>query len=128
MVKEIVICSIIIASIFALDYTTQNYTKNNINEVIEGLNNLQEDIRNNENKDKMEQKINYIKDNWSDMEEKFSYFLEHDELEKVDTEVKGLSSYIETGENNLALAEIEKAIFILEHIKEKNSFTLANVF
>jgi len=62
------------------------------------------------------------------MEERFSYFLEHDELEKVDTEVKGLSSYIETEENNLALAEIEKSIFILEHIKEKNSFSLENVF
>ena len=128
MIKELLIIIIIIVSIFTLDSITQSYTENNIDEIIRGLNNLQDDIRNNENKEKMEEYISTIKNRWTEMEVKFSYYLEHDELEKVDTEVNGLSSYIETCENNLALAEIEKTIFILEHIKEKNTFTLGNVF
>jgi len=61
MIKEIVICTIIIVSIFTLDFVTQNYTEKNIDKIIIGLEKLQEDIKNGEDKEKMQEDINNIK-------------------------------------------------------------------
>ena len=47
MTKELIICVIIIALIFAGDIVTQNYTKKAVEEATQGLNELQERLRGN---------------------------------------------------------------------------------
>ena len=55
-------------------------------------------------------------------------YIEHDELEKVETELTGLRAYIEKEEYYEALPEIDKSAYILEHIKDKSALNLKNIF
>ena len=57
-----------------------------------------------------------------------AYFIEHDELEKVETNLTNIKTYIEVEDLNMAITSIDEADFILEHIKEKNAFNLENIF
>ena len=57
-----------------------------------------------------------------------AYFIEHNELEKVETNLTNIKSYIEEDELDMAISSIDEAEFILKHIKEKNSFNLENIF
>lgn len=127
MVKELFICVIIIISIFSLDIFTQNYTKTSMNTIIEHLSNLKTDILE-ENKENIKNKVEKIDSDWENMHDKLAYYIEHDELEKVDTAIVTMKSYIETEDFPSAIVELEEGKFILEHIEEKNSFNLQNIF
>lgn len=127
MLKETIICIIIIVTIFTLDFVTQGYTEERIDLVTEKMEKLEKYIEEN-NKEEMTNTINDINTTWDNSKKYFSYYLEHDELEKVDSELKEINSYIQTENNDESMAKIKKTIFILEHIKDKNSFSLKNVF
>ena len=62
------------------------------------------------------------------MKNNMSYFIEHDELEKVENNFTGLKSFIETQENAEAINELDKGVFTLKHIEDKNSLNLRNIF
>jgi len=127
MLKETIICILIILLIFTFDFITQKYTENKIEVIIKKLESLEDVIKEN-NIEKNQNKINDINKSWEKIEKTLSYFLEHDEIEKIGTGLKLLTSFINSGEVNLSLSEIEKTIFILKHIEEKNSFSLENIF
>ena len=127
MLKEIIICIIIIASIISLDVFTQNFTEKTVSEISEDLNSLKQIILN-ENIEKMKKKANNIYNNWEDKNGKLAYFIEHDELEKVSNCLVETKSYIETKNYTDAIAELEEGIFVLKHIQEKNAFNLKNIF
>lgn len=127
MVKELFICVIIIISIFSLDIFTQHYTETSMNTIIEQLSNLKIDILE-ENKENIKNKVEKIDSDWKNVHDKLAYYIEHDELEKVDTAIVTMKSYIETKDFSSAIAELEEGKFILEHIEEKNSFNLENIF
>ena len=74
------------------------------------------------------EKIEEIYDNWKNRYKKLAYYIEHDELEKVDTQLTGVKSYIEMEEFSETVPELDKAIFILEHINNKNIVNLKNIF
>ena len=57
-----------------------------------------------------------------------SYFIEHDELEKVETNLVGLNSFIDMRDEKEAVAELNRAIFVLKHIEDKNNLNLRNIF
>ena len=67
-------------------------------------------------------------ENWKDYFEKLAYYIEHNELEKVETNLTSLKSYLETEQYHDAANELDKAEFVLKHIEDKNSFNLMNIF
>lgn len=129
MYKELIISLLIVISIFILDYTTQKYTDFAINDAIYDLKTLQESLKK-ENPDN--EKV--IKDatekykKWLDYHERLAFYIEHNELEKVETNYVTGKSFIENAKYEDAMSEIEKTIFVLEHINEKYSINLANIF
>ncbi len=127
MFKETVICIIIIISIVCLDLFTQNYTKQSVETITKELSSIKEEMTL-ENKEKTKEKIDELNKNWKDMHDKLAYYIEHDELEKVDTAIVNMKSYFETEDFSSASAELEEGKFILEHIEDKNSFNLQNIF
>ena len=127
MFKELVICIIIVLSISILDIFTQNYTKNSINIVTEQLSELKNYILE-EKKENIKDSIENIDKDWEKRYSKLAYYIEHDELEKVNTSIVLMKGYIETDDYSSAIAELEEGKFVLEHIQEKNSFNLKNVF
>lgn len=65
---------------------------------------------------------------WQEKHDKLAYFIEHDELEKVETELIVIKSYIETEDYEESISELDKGVFILKHIEDKYAFNLQNVF
>lgn len=126
MLKEIIISIMIIVIIFSLDFLTRSYTDESIKQTTIMLDSLKEKIKNGE--DSTNKNIEELIDSWWNKRKKLSYFIEHDELEKVDTNLTNLKSYIEVSDYDMAINSIDEAKYILEHIKQKNSFSLANVF
>lgn len=126
MFKEIMISIIIIILIFSLDIITQTYTKESILETSSELASLKEEIKRQNNN--LNDNIDDVSKNWEKRRAKLSYFIEHDELEKVETNLTNIKSFIEEAEFDMAISSIDEAEYILEHIKEKNAFNLENIF
>ena len=136
MKKEIIISIIVITMVIIGNIVTQNNTKKTVAKLNEKLANLKNSlidvIDDNKKKDenylKYKEKSSDIRNRWDEMQELLSFYIEHDELEKVETNLTGLRSFIESKEYSDALAELDKTVFVLRHIEDKNKFNLQNVF
>lgn len=131
MIKEAVISIIIVISILFGNYRTQDYTKESVNKLSEGLMNLRGELikeEENINEKNAKDKVDEIYKNWKERHDKLAYFIEHDELEKVETNLISLKSYIETKEYKDSVNELDKGEFILKHIEEKYAFNMQNIF
>lgn len=127
MFKETVTCIIIIVLIVCLDLFTQNYTKQSVETITEELALIKEEMTLG-NKEKTKEKIDELNQKWKEKHDKLAYYIEHDELEKVNTSLVKIKSYIEIEEYNEAIPEITECKYILEHIKEKQRLKIINVF
>ena len=65
---------------------------------------------------------------WDKKSETLAYYIEHDELEKVNTEIAKIKADIETNNEKIAIENLERCIFVLEHIKDKNLIKIVNIF
>ena len=129
MYKELIISIVILVLIFSLDYFTQKYTDNAVKEISDEVSKIQEEIKKEEiDNEKAKKDINRIYEKWLKKHDTLAYFIEHNELEKVETEFTAGKSYIESKQYYDALCDLEKTVFILEHINEKYSFNLENIF
>jgi len=127
MLKETVICIVIVMGIFGLEYYTQGFTEKTVNEITEIFDKIEDNIA----KRDIEQANNEIKNiesKWEEKQKELAYYIEHDELEKVHTAIVKMKSYVESENFSEALAELEDGKFVIEHIQEKNSFNLQNIF
>lgn len=129
MLKETIICIIIVIAIIFGNYTTQNYTKESVSELSNGLMQLRENAQqqNLENESTKNQAEDIYKQ-WEKRHEKLAYFIEHDELEKVETELIVIKSDIQTEDYEELISSIDKSVFILKHIEDKYAFNLENIF
>ncbi len=128
MTKECIICIIIIIIIISLNIITQNYTKQSVEQINEDLEELKGKLEENSNKKEIQENIESIMEEWKKKFNILAYFIEHDELEKAETELTGLKANIEVEEYEQAVTELEKAEFILNHIKDKFKLEIKNVF
>lgn len=129
MLKEIIICIIIVFVIFFGNSTIQKYTKESVSEISNGLMQLRQDLTNqNVENNKAKEKMNEVYSKWEKKHDKLAYFIEHDELEKVETDLVSIKSYIETQEYEQAVGELDKGAFVLKHIEDKYAFNLQNIF
>ena len=81
-----------------------------------------------QNKEDLENQINSILDEWNSRYQKLAYYIEHDELEKVKTELISLKANIDVEEYKQGMPDLDKCVFILDHIKEKSSLQIKNIF
>ena len=129
MKKELVICIFIIILIIALNVITQRYTKECVSQMNERLDilkeaSLEEDIQ----EENITTEIENIENRWNEFQEKLAYYIEHDELEKVETQIFAIKGFSEIKKYDEILPELEKCIFILEHIQDKTKLNIKNVF
>lgn len=129
MYKELIIVIIIIVLVITGNVISQNNTNNTVITITSQLNELKLEIDDeNTNKKNLEQHIKNINDTWEEKFEKMAYYIEHDELEKVSTELIKLGANIETENYNLAIENLENCKFILDHIKDKTAIKIVNIF
>ena len=127
MIKETVICIIIVSIIIFLDVFTQIYTDKSASYISDMFSDLKTEILNG-NKEKAFTEIDELNKKWTNMHDKLAYYIEHDELEKVDTAIVKMKSYIESDDYASAIAELDAGRFVMEHIKNKYAFNLQNIF
>ena len=127
MYKETTICICIIILIIWLDILTQNYTKTSTIEITECLSELKKEIED-KSLENAKEKLGELDKKWDEKHDKLAYYIEHDELEKVDTAIVDAKSFVETEDYPSAVAEVDKAKFVMEHIKRKYAFNLQNIF
>ena len=127
MLKEAVICIVIIMGILGLEIFTQNFTSKTVSEITEMFSKVEESI-DKRDVERIDDEIKVIGDKWEGKQKKLAFYIEHDELEKVHTAIVIMKSYAETEDYSSAMAALEEGKFVLEHIQEKNSFNLQNIF
>ena len=117
MTKELWICIVIVILICVGDFFTQKYTKLCINEADSELRKLRRELmQENVDAEKTKTVMNELQEKWGKRHPKLSYYIEHDEIEKVETELAGINGYIEIEEYKEAVVEKNKNLFDLENI------------
>lgn len=129
MLKESIICIVIVIAIIFGNSTMQSYTKESVSELSTGLLNLRENVnQENVENEKIQKEAEDIYKEWEKRHERLAYFIEHDELEKVETELVAIKSNIQTDDYDELISGIDKSVFILKHIEDKYAFNLENIF
>lgn len=134
MKKETIICIIIVITISVGNIITQKYTKESVETLSNDLEILKTELKNklddNEKESNKEilEKICKIKENWESRHDKLAYYIEHNELEKVENSLTALDSFVQTKEYVDAIKELDESVFVLRHIQEKYAFNLKNIF
>ncbi len=141
MKKEISISLIIIIIVVIADILTSNITDKKISDMNNDLDNMREKIvfvknlneediekNNNSTYNELILDVKNIKRKWEDNNNILSYYIEHNELEKVGTEISTLYNYSESNNFEQALDSISRLEFILDHISKKYDFELNNFF
>lgn len=129
MYKELIICIITVIIIIIINQVTCNYTKESVNELTTKLSELRFEILNKDtSKNKAISELQNIFEVWNNRYKVLACYIEHDELEKVETNLNSLYGEIESEEYKEAVSELDKTNFILHHIERKNKFDLKNVF
>lgn len=134
MQKEILIVVIIVVAIITLNYITTSYTRNGfeqVNSKLDAIKNIGNELLNEEKEENVtliSEKIKDLEDEWKIINKKTSFYLEHDELEKVNSSMVKFKSFFELGEYSEAIPELENCKYILRHIKDKESLNPINLF
>ena len=129
MIKETVICVVLVVAILFGNTITQDYSKKAVEDLSQNLLFLREEITKSEvDQEKAKKETEKLEKEWKEKQNKLAYYIEHNELEKIEVELTAIQSHIETQEYQDSTSEIDKSIFLLEHIKDKYAFKLQNIF
>lgn len=129
MKKEAIITIIIIILISFGEWITQSHTNKQLGKIEEELQNLKKDILEEQmDSENLINKTNELYENWEKDNDYLSYYLEHDELEKVNTQIILIKGYLESDSPQDSIPDLEEGLYIIEHIKEKVAFKLKNIF
>lgn len=128
MKKEIIIVIVIVTLIIIGHIFTQNYINEFFNDICYKLDEIEENINNNGESSILDSKISNIQEKWNNKFNIIAIFVEHDELEKVETHLITIKADIDTKEYNKCIEEIEKCKFVLKHISDKDALKIVNIF
>ena len=132
MKKELIICVLIIVLIIISNIVTQNYTKECVAQMHQKLEVLREislnEDMNEADKENVSNNIQNIENTWNGFQEKLAYYIEHDELEKVETQIWAMKGFSKIGKYDEFVPELEECVFILEHIQDKTKLNVKNIF
>lgn len=129
--KQISIIIVVLILIFVGSYISQGYIKTTSNQLVSKINELQEElqksIETNDNKKSVEL-AGDIMNEWDEIEKKWSIVVLHNELDNIELALIGMKSHIETEQYADGMEELEKSKFLLEHLTQREKFSLKNIF
>ena len=136
--KKIWIVVIVIIFVIFLDIMTENYTNKIVSNIEIELKRIDKDLEkafvdgeflfSKEDEKNIEKQAEDLLKLWRKQEDMLSFYIEHDEIEKVSDKVNLLNKQIEMENYTDAISSIIEAKFLLKHITEKQSLTLKNIF
>ena len=97
-----------------------------VKEILSMLDNLKNIVI--ERPQEAEKELEEIAEKWEKKQDKLAYFIEHNELEKVDNNLVSLKSYITIKDFEESVRDVDETAFSVRHIEEKYQFNLKNIF
>lgn len=125
MKKEIIICLCIIIAIIIGDMALQKYTNDTLKSINEKLTYMKHELEQSDNASLL--KMDEVNTEWDKKFNILTCYLEHNELEKVKTQLVSISAGIRVNDKEYVYEEIEKAIYMLEHLKDKQMLKIDNI-
>lgn len=128
--KEILIIIISVALVCTGAYISQSYLTKTSDGLVNSIEDLKAEIEKAQNLEENDSIIlaNNIYNEWKEIEEKWSIIISHGELDLIEVSLIGMKSCIEEEEYSRSMEELEKSIYLLEHIKDKEKLDLKNIF
>lgn len=124
---KIALIVVFVSVIIILEVLIQNFTDSTLSKMEKEI----EDLKNSllaENHEESKKKSEEIKAYWEEKEEKFGYFMDHEEIEKLSTKIMIIDENANNSEYKLALEDSIEAKFLVKHIKDKLKMNMGNVF
>ena len=119
MKRELIVTIIIVIIIIISGILTQENTKKTMSDINSKLQNFKEDVL---------EDVNQLYDYWMEKDKILSLYIEHNELEKINTHLMTIKGYIEAKDEKESISEIEKCISVVEHLEEKQAVNIKNIF
>ncbi|MCX8129125.1 MAG: DUF4363 family protein [Clostridia bacterium] len=123
--------TIILAILVALILSIGLFTHNILSSTADRLGKHIAQIENNTiqgNWTKAEEQLSAAKNEWSGTGDQWAMLIDHIEIDNIDTSLSKMEKYIFSKNAPLALAEAATLKQYIEHIPEKESFRLKNIF
>ncbi len=124
---KIILVIIFILLIVALEVIVCKSTNNIIDDAQNKIISLQEALLS-KDYEKTKEESKKLSDEWEKNQEKFLYFMHHEEIEQISVKIAAISENSENKAYESALEDSTEAKFLLEHLKDKLKLTLNNVF
>ena len=128
MKRELIITIIIIIIIIIAGILTQENTKKTMSDINSKLQNFKNDVLSEEQNTKLSKDVDQIYDDWMEKNKILSLYIEHNELEKINTHLMTIKGYIEAEDEKECISEVEKCISVVEHLEEKQAVNIKNIF
>lgn len=125
--KVITCIVLLLAVIFAFSSYTNRVLSTTSQDIASHVDEIEKTIKEG-NWDKTEEQLQTIESNWDKTEKKWTVLIDHSEIDNIDISLSRMSKYIEAKEQALALAEAGVLKNLIEHIPDKETLTLKNIF
>lgn len=127
--RELMIIFIILIIIFLGAHYTQKFLNTTSDELVGRLEDIKKNLESKDiGEDELKSKTNEIYKKWQDINEKWSVIVLHTEIDLIETNLIQMKAKIETGNLDDSMENLDTAIFLLKHIKEKEKTSLKNIF
>ena len=129
MYKEIIVCILVVILIISMDLLSNNYTKKVFFSINESLGNLRNEmLKEDKDQNKINDEITKVEQEWNSKLNLLSCYIEHNELEKVARQLTLIKGNIDVGEYNQAIPQLDDCVYVINHIKDKESLLIRNLF
>lgn len=128
--KEILIIIISLLLVIVGSNISQAYLNKTSGELTENLEELKNEIKKAQNSEEnnSNELVESICNKWQEIHEKWSIIIVHNELDLIEISLTEMKTCIEEGEYVKSIEELEKSVFLLNNIKDKEKLDLKNIF
>lgn len=129
MYKEIIVCILVVILIISMDLLSNNYTKKVFFSINDSLGNLRNEmLKEDKDVNKINDEITKVEQEWNSKLNLLSCYIEHNELEKVARQLTLIKGNIDVEEYNQAIPQLDDCVYVINHIKDKESLLIRNLF
>lgn len=136
--KQIALILVILIGVISIGNLAQKHLINTSTELNNKLEELKKELdnlisiapdkENMEKSKKAEELSREIHKKWEELNKTWSIIVMHEELDQITLSILGVKSCVEIGDLETGREELEKTIFLVDHIKEKEAFKFKNIF
>lgn len=129
--KDIIIVIFVLIAIFCCNMLVQKHLENTSQRVISKLEVLKEktiEMKDTEEREELKKHFAEIENEWNRVHKTWSIIVMHEELDNIEEALIKTKSSINDGDLENSLAEIETAMFFINHVLEREKVTLENIF